>query len=420
MSVDAGQLDSALAPEFEILRMLGKGSTSAAYLAREPGLRRLVTIKVPRSVLAADPIVRQRFEREARAAARVRHPSAAAVHRIGHLRDGTPFLVFEYIDGRTLDDVLRADGPLPLPIALLVLEQVAAALGEAHGRGVIHRDVRPNNVFWVASEERAVLSDFGLAGILETGAEVVTRLTRPGEALGDPAYRSPEQLLGERLTPAADIYAFALLAYELLTLERPYRAASPETLATAHLRQPPRNLRELLPDAPPQLADLLCRCLSKDPHHRPDAASVLRSLESLHEDGDTGRPPLTSSPVTQALEGFPSVAAFLAELKQRRVYNVGFAYIAVSFIVLQGAELVLPSLPLASWVYNLFVAVTLAGFPVAVTLAWMYDLTATGIRRAGAPRLGGPRYLRWLLPALGLTLSLAVAVVIGVWVLRGG
>jgi hypothetical protein len=87
--------------------------------------------------------------------------------------------------------------------------------------------------------------------------------------------------------------------------------------------------------------------------------------------------------------------------------------------VLQGAELVLPSLPLAPWVYNLFVAVTLAGFPVALTLAWMYDLTASGIRRAGAPRLGGPRYLRWLLPGLGLALSLAAAVAIGVWVLKG-
>jgi serine/threonine protein kinase len=419
MSVEAGQLAEELAPEFEILRLLGKGSTSSVYLAREPGLRRLVTIKVPRSVLAADPIVRQRFEREARAAARVRHPSAAAVHRIGHLPDGTPFLVFEYIDGRTLDDVLRAEGPLDMAVALPVLEQVAAALGEAHSRGVIHRDVRPNNVFWVAADGRAVLSDFGVAGILETGAEIVTRLTRPGEALGDPAYRSPEQLMGELLTPAADIYAFALLAYEVLTLERPYTATTPEAVALAHLRQPPRDLRELLPAAPPQFADLLCRCLSKDPRHRPDAHSVLRSLESMREHRDMVHATVATDPVTQALEGFPSVAAFLAELKQRRVYNVAFAYIAVSFIVLQGAELVLPSLPLAPWVYNLFVAVTLAGFPVALTLAWMYDLTASGIRRAGAPRLGGPRYLRWLLPGLGLALSLAAAVAIGVWVLKG-
>jgi serine/threonine protein kinase len=419
MSVGAEALAEALAPEFEILRPLGKGSTSAVYLAREPALRRLVTIKVPRSVLAADPVVRQRFEREARAAARVRHPSATAVHRIGHLPDDTPYIVLEYVNGRTLDEVLRADGALPLPVALDVLGQVAAALHEAHASGVIHRDVRPNNVFWVASEQRAVLSDFGLAGILETGSEVVTRLTRPGEALGDPAYRSPEQLLGEPLTPANDIYAFGLLAFELLTLQRPYTAESPEAMALAHLRQPPRDLHESLPEAPPPLAELLARCLSKSPGHRPDAGSVGRQLQSLR-DGLAAVPAPAADPVSVAFEGFPSVSAFLAELKQRRVYNVAFAYLAVSFIILQGAELVLPSLPLAPWVYTMLVAVTLAGFPVALTLAWMYDLTATGIRRAGAPRLGGPRYLRWLLPATGLALSLAAAMLIGWWVLSGG
>jgi eukaryotic-like serine/threonine-protein kinase len=409
-------LAAALAPDLELLRALGAGSTAAVFLARDPALRRLVAVKVPLPGLAEDPQIRRRFEREARAAARIRHPCVAAVHRIGRLDDGTPYLVLEYVEGRTLEDVLRAEGPLASDVAVHVLDQVAAALADAHARGVIHRDLQPRNIFWNAAERRTVLTDFGLAGILETGSEVVTRLTRPGEPLGSPAYRSPEQLLGEQPTPAADIYALGVVGYVLLTGELPFAAGTDEELAAAHLRQPPRELREMLPSVPPVLAGVLLRCLSKDPRHRPDAVGVRRCLEEvIHaEAADPG------DPLASALGRFPAVAAFLAELRQRRVYNVAFAYVVVTFVVLQGAELVLPSLPLPEWTYTAVVALTLAGLPVALMLAWMYDLTSSGIRRAAAARLGGPGYLQWLLPALGLGASLAVAGLIGWWVLSGG
>jgi eukaryotic-like serine/threonine-protein kinase len=409
------ELAQALRPEFEVLRPLGEGSTASVFLAREPALRRLVAVKVPHAPLAEDRLVRQRFEREAQAAARIRHPSVATVHRIGRLPDGTPFLVLEYVTGRTLEDVLRAEGPLAPGDAVEVLSQVAAALEEAHSQGVVHRDLRPRNIFWSGPGHGAVLTDFGLAGILETGAEVVTRLTRPGESLGSPAYRTPEQLLGEPATPAADIYALGVLGYELLTGELPFLAESPSALAHAHLHQPPRLLQEMLPSAPPVLAGLLFRCLSKDPHHRPDAAGVRRCLEAMTQAADAE----AADPLASALGRFPAVAAFLAELRQRRVYNVALAYTVMAFLLLQGAELVLPYLPLPDWTYTVAVALTLAGFPVAVMLAWMYDLTSAGIRRAGVPQAGGPRYLRWLLPAIAVGISLALAAVIGWWVLSG-
>lgn len=422
MTNDTAELARALGPEFELLRPLGEGGTGTVYLAKEPELRRLVAIKVPRPLLAGDPVVRGRFEREARAAARLRHPSAATVHRIGRLPDDTPYLVLEYLHGRTLDDVLRAEGPLPEPQALELLIQVAGALEEAHSHGVLHRDVRPNNVFWMAEEERAVLSDFGIAGILETGSEVVTRLTLPGEPLGNPAYRSPEQLMGEPLTPAADIYGLALVAYETLTLEHPYLVEGPTELPGAHLHQAPRDVRDLLPGASPRLADLLLRCLAKDPRHRPSASGVLRDLSRLRRERETeGR--AGSSPAGSLggiLEGFPALAEFLGELKRRRVFNVAVAYAAVGFLVLQGAQLVLPVLPVPEWTYELLVTVALAGFPVALVLGWMYDLTFTGIQRAEPAWLGGPPVLRWLLPATGLALSLVVATFIGWWVLGGG
>jgi tRNA A-37 threonylcarbamoyl transferase component Bud32 len=415
-------LPEVLAPEFEVLRPLGEGGTGKVYLAQEVELHRLVAIKVPRPTLAQDPVVRARFEREARAVARLRHPSAAAVHRIGHLPNGTPYLVLEYLDGRTLDEILQAEGPLPKDLTLELLIQVAGGLEEAHAHGVIHRDVRPNNVFWLPQSERAVLSDFGIAGILETGSEVVTQLTMPGEPLGSPAYRSPEHLMGEPLTPAADIYGFGLLAYEALTGQGPYVVERPERheeLSAAHLRQPPQDLRELWPEASPRLADLLLRCLAKEPRLRPSASGVVRELRQVRSEAEirqrSGTMPV--GVVGGVLEGFPAVAQFLGELKRRRVFNVAAAYAAIGFLVLQGADMVLPVLPVPPWSYDVLVAVALAGFPVALVLGWMYDLTFSGIQRAEPAWLAGPSLLRWLLPAAGLAFSLAVAGLIGWWIL---
>jgi hypothetical protein len=413
------RLNEALGPEFEVLRPLGEGAMGTVWLAREPALRRLVAIKVPLPDLGRDPQVRARFEREARAAARLRHPSIAAIHRIARLPDGTPYLVMEHVDGPGLDDVLEAEGPFPPDRALSALSQTAAALSEAHAHGVLHRDVRPGNVLWVEANERAVLTDFGTAGILESGAEVVTRLTRPGELLGDPAYRSPEQLLGDALTPAADIYGWGLLAFELISGQRPYLAHTAAEMAAAHLRQPPRSLHDASPDVDPRLARLIDHCLAKEPRHRPSAESVVRSLADLGR--GTGDPPRRSATglLVGPVEGLPAVGAFLGELRRRRVYNVALGYAAIAFILLQGAELILPELPLPPWTYTLVVAVTLAGFPIALVLAWVYDLTDGRIERTEATTLPGPRFVRWLLPALGLLLSLALAIAIGWWVLGG-
>jgi serine/threonine protein kinase len=408
------ELTAAVAPEFEVLRLLGLGSASIVYLAREAALRRLVVIKLPRSELAADPVVRQRFEREGRAAARIRHTSAAAIHRIGRLPDGTPYLVLEYVDGRKLADVLRAEGAFALPLALRLLTQLADALAAAHEEGVVHRDVRPDNVFWVAAEERAVLTDFGLAGILESGTEVVTRLTRPGEPLGDPAYRSPEQLAGAELTPASDIYAFGLLAYELLTVQRPYVATTHTEIAAAHVMQAPRDLRDLLSDVPAPLATLLLGCLSKEPQHRPAAATLRLRLADILATFDE----MSGGPrgVAGGVQAWPAMSAFLHELRQRRVYNVALAYLTIAFIILQAVQLVVEGLPVPGWSYTLVVTAALAGFPVAVVLAWMYDITESGLRRAGEARLG-PGHLRWLLPLVGLALSLTIATLLGWWAL---
>jgi predicted Ser/Thr protein kinase len=413
------ELEAALAPEFEVLRLLGKGTTGSVYLARETELRRLVAIKVPLPELARDDAVRGRFEREARAAARLRHPGISTIHRIARLPDGTPYLVIEYIDGPTLADLLHGEGPFPADTATDTLRQVAEALAEAHANGVIHRDVRPDNVLWEADQQRAVLTDFGIAGILDSGAEIITRLTRPGELLGDPAYRSPELLLGDTLTTAADIYGWGLLAFELMTGQRPYMADTPDAVAAAHLRQPPRSLLDARPDADPDLAELIERCLAKEPRHRPSAATIVRSLGRIRHDKDGTGMGGRASGIFPAMTELRVLAGFLGELRRRRVYNVAIGYAAIAFVLLQAAGLVLPALPLPDLTYPFVVAMTLAGFPVALVLAWMYDLTEAGIRRTEAAPATGPGFLRWLLPTLGLLFSLLLAALIGWWVLAG-
>jgi predicted Ser/Thr protein kinase len=415
-------LEAALAPEFEILRPLGSGGTGTVYLARETELRRLVAIKVPHPDLAQDPLVRGRFEREARAAARLRHPGIVAVHRIARLPDGTPYLVMEYIEGRTLDDALRADGPLPPEDALELLTRVAEALAEAHRHGVIHRDVRPGNILCAAEPAGAVLTDFGIAGILESGSEVVTRLTRPGERLGDAAYRSPEQLLGEPITPAADVYGWGLVAFEALTGQRPFTGATPEVVGALRLRQPPRSLADVDPDVDPRLSDLIARCLARDPRHRPTAETLApklaRTRDSPTGDG-AGVTARVGGSLLPTVEQMPALAPFLEELRRRRVFNVAIGYAAIAFVLLQGAELILPALPVHPLAYPLVVAITLAGFPVAMVLAWMFDLTDAGLRRTRSAPATGPAFVRWFLPTLGLLLSLLLAVIIGWWVLGG-
>lgn len=417
---NAERLDRTLDPEFKVLRPLGEGAMAQVFLARENALQRLVAIKVLRPELALDDVARKRFEREARSAAKLSHPAVVAVYRVGVLEDETPFLVMQYIEGRNLGDTIRAEGPVDESDARQILQQLASALAAAHANGIIHRDVKPANVVWTRADGRAVLMDFGIAGIIESGNES-TRLTTAGRILGDPGYMSPEQLLGEPLTEAADVYSLGVLGYEILTGSGPYRTSNRAEQAAAHLRQEPQKLAMLRPGVSTALADLLERCLSKRPEHRPRAAEIARRLSSL-DDPAVAHPAggaMIPHTFSVATSHFPALDTFLAELKRRRVYNVAFLYAVGAAIILQAAELIIPALPVGENTYKAVVAAVLAGFPLALVLGWMFDITSTGIRRsASAVGLAGRSKLVWL-QALGLTLSLLLAGAIGWWILAG-
>lgn len=390
-----------LAPELRVVRLIGRGSVASVYLAREVALDRLVAIKVLAPQKALDETVRRRFEREARSAARISHPNVTAVYRVGRLSDGLPFLVMEYVEGRNLEDVLRAQGPLSEEEARATLRQLAAALAAAHAQEIIHRDVKPANVLREKDTGRVVLTDFGVAAIRDTGRMDTTRLTVQGQVLGDLAYVAPEHLMGEPLTELADIYSLGVLGYELLTGRGPYDADSPPSLTAAHLRGEPADLGALRQGVDPELSSLLRRCLAKKPEHRPAAGEVARSLESPRRDA-------------RALQPTTAVEAFLFELKRRRVYQVAVAYIAISVAIigLSSDTVLLPE-----WAPRVIQITLIAGFPVVLVLAWIFDLRAGRITRTrDRPGDAETRSAQRWLQAVALLLSLVVAGLIG-WLL---
>jgi len=275
-SMDA--LRDALGADFEIVRKLGKGSMATVYLAKEKALGRLVAVKVLLPGRAKDETARRRFEREAKAAASLSHPHVVQVFRFGRLPDETPYLVMRFVKGRTMEERLKAEGRLPSELAQQVLRDITSALAAAHAQGIVHRDIRPANILWDEDSSSAHLSDFGIAALLATGGEEATRLTKTGQMVGDPRYLSPEQLLDQDLTELADMYAVGVLGYELFTGEGPYDAKTNTQWITAHLSADPKDLRAVRPDVDQGVADLLKRCLNREPNHRPSAADAERVL----------------------------------------------------------------------------------------------------------------------------------------------
>ena len=419
------KLQEELDSEFHIVRLLGESSVAQVYLAREHALQRLVALKLMKSQLAADDTARKRFEREGRSAAKIHHHNVATVHRVGTLEDETPFIIMEYVEGRNLADVLQAEGVMTIEQARNTLRQVASALAAAHEKGIVHRDVKPDNVVRERDSDRVVLTDFGIAAILETGTETITRLTQQGQLLGDPRYMSPEQLLGEAVTEESDVYSLGIMGYELLTLKAPFEGTTSVQLATAHLKKEPIPLARLRPDVDPFLAELLERCLSKNPLHRPRASEVAKALEPVSEEPRAPGPGRQSDTygdqtLSNAVQHGSAFEGFIRELRRRRVFNVLFLYVLIAGTILATASEILPYLPIpgnadADTHMRILVALTLASFPVILVLSWMFDVSSQGIRRTESDVSGAALIKLRRMQTLGLILSLGLAGVVGWW-----
>jgi len=400
--------DFELPTNLESIRLLGHGSMATVILARDTVLKRLVAVKLLRRELAADPTCRRRFEREAQAAARLSHDCVTTVYSVGRLDTDEPYIVMEYVDGNNLADILSAHGPFGVDEAIGFLAQISSALAAAHEQNIVHRDVKPANVLIDNKTNQATLTDFGVAAILETGTEAMTRLTRLDERLGDPRYMSPEQLRGERLTGQSDIYGIGIIGYELLTGKGPFDDPEIGNISSAHLRRPPPDLNQLRADVPHTLSDALKRCLAKSPEQRPRARDLPRLLQNPI-DLSVGEGP-----------GGP-VVEFLRELKQRKVYRAAVTYAAASFLILQVADLVLPALSESGTLYRITVIACLAGFPLTIVFAWVFDLRNGRLVRtkndeSTVSRSATPLQ-RLLLKLMGLGLSITSVVVIARWLL---
>ncbi len=252
----------ALAGHYEVDRELGRGGMGAVLLARDVELDRLVAIKVLPPDLAAHADLRERFLRETRTAAGFNHPNIVSVHAVEEA-DGLLCLVMEYVDGDTLTQRVRRGGPLSPAEAVRLLEETGWALAYAHSRGVIHRDVKPDNILIERATGRALITDFGIAR--STAAD---GLTRAGEVIGTPQFMSPEQAAGEDLDGRSDLYSLGVVGFFALTAKLPFQAPTAQALLGMHLTQAPPSVTSLRPDLPTALAAVIDRCLAKDPDDR--------------------------------------------------------------------------------------------------------------------------------------------------------
>ncbi|MBN9390645.1 MAG: protein kinase [Chloroflexi bacterium] len=260
---------------YEILGVLGRGGMATVYKAYQSSLDRNVAIKVIAERYASDPTFAERFRREARSIARLHHPNILTVHDAGE-DNGLLYIVMELVEGDTLRDEMNRQ-PLSLERSAKVLNQVGAALNYANKQGIIHRDIKPSNVLFDAHNDRAVLSDFGIAKMLDNTA---AGLTGTNEGLGTPDYMSPEQANGSPLDGRSDEYSLAAMAFELVTRQTPFHADTPIAIVMGHLSKPVPSTRQLNHDIPPALDAVITKALSKSPNDRyPNVAEFVEAFQ---------------------------------------------------------------------------------------------------------------------------------------------
>ena len=280
-----------LAGRYRILRELGSGGMGTVYLAEHVYLGRATALKLLRPELARVLDAEARFRREALLAARINHPAVAQVYDFDCTADGEFLLAMEYVEGETVGHRLRRDGPFPIGYGLQVLQILAEGLDRAHSLGVLHRDIKPENVMLPAGGG-AKLLDFGVARPMDTSSGA----TSPGFVLGTPAYMSPEQLAGDVLGIASDLYALGLVFYEMLTGQRPHPTESVEELRVQRLMRPSPPLHVLRPEIPVALSDVVARALEPEPQARwPSATAFARAAA-----GSSVSPDLLPAPAAQA------------------------------------------------------------------------------------------------------------------------
>jgi eukaryotic-like serine/threonine-protein kinase len=259
----------ALAPDFKVLGELGRGGMGIVYLAIDVNLDREVAIKVLPAYLTEPSGVRDRFLREARTSAKLSHPNIVPVYRADE-KDGVVFFVMRHVDGESLAERLASHGAMPPLEAARMMQQVALALDYAHARGVIHRDIKPENILLERGTNSAVVTDFGIARLMEAAPATAT-----GQVLGTVHYMSPEQVLGERVDGRSDVYSLGVVGFKAVTGQLPFDSRSATAVLVEHVTKEPPKVRSVGPGVPEALAAIIDRCLAKDRAARYQSAGEL-------------------------------------------------------------------------------------------------------------------------------------------------
>ena len=290
-------VDERIAERYELKNAVGKGGMSTVYCAYDTQLERNVALKILHEHFSEDDDYVARFRHEARAAAQLSHPGIVTVIDRGEA-DGRQFIVFEFVEGETLKDLVVRGGPMPIRRVLEVGLQVGRALAFAHQRGLIHRDVKPQNVL-VNGDGQAKVTDFGIARSLEA----VGGRTETGTVLGTSHYIAPEQARGERVDAQTDVYSFGVVLYELLAGDVPYAGDNFLTVALQHVNEPVPSVLAARPEAPLRLAALVERCLAKSSSERPgsmeDVVGELEACLAELDSPDTEATMIVRAPVAQ-------------------------------------------------------------------------------------------------------------------------
>ncbi len=360
-------IGTVLDGRYRIDAVLGTGGMGRVYRGEHTGIGRAVAIKVLHADLNRNREAAQRFQREAIASGRLDHPNIVGVSDFGVLDDGACFLVMEALEGESLGARLEREKQLPWRDALAILRGVLAGLHHAHERGVVHRDIKPDNIFLARKNDELVVKilDFGIAK-LYAGTADDPASTRAGLTVGTPAYLSPEQAVGGEIKPASDIYSTSIVLFEMLVGRAPFEDADPLAMLGAHVGRPPPTLHDLAPDLvlPPGIEEMVQHGLVKTSADRiPSATDYIELIDSIL----AGNTATGSAPVTVPLDDSSRVSGTLGELAAAAAPSVLLTPVpdaprATRMVSLAEA----PDVPRKYWVIGILVL--LAGLVLAVVL----------------------------------------------------
>src|SRR5712692_9628254 len=310
--VDAAALQAAndslvgqtLAGKYSIEELIKRGGMGSVYRGKHVLMDKTVAVKVLRPSLAVDDVVVARFSREAKAASRISHPHAVSVTDFGEAENGVVFLVMEYLDGRTLKEIIRSEGPMPVDRVLEIIRQVAGALDAAHQQGVVHRDLKSDNVMLSEAKggDWAKVLDFGIAKIQLPEGFHDADITAPNLVVGTPQYMSPEQCSQTQPIDArSDVYSLGVIVYEMLAGRVPFTGESPTVIMMKQVQEPPPSLRAARPQLPVEIERVVARALAKQPAARYQTAGELAdafagAASNRSEALQTGAPLLLTAP----------------------------------------------------------------------------------------------------------------------------